>query len=242
MDSGSPAQTQTFFSLGEVNVAIAELADPAERAAVPQARRLAQSLFETLDRPALRALPAERYQYGEWKTARVNIDYHVEFDQHWYSVPYALTQQQVEIRATASTVEIFHKGVRVASHAAFASVAPAHDHSTDHRPKAHHGTSGVDTFADHRLGAHHRPGNGTSGRQHPGEQSASGAGLPFLPRHHSAGQQVPGAQRVEAAATRALLLNACSYQSIRIDARERSRSAGSTGTGNTTSGIAADSP
>lgn len=66
----------------------------------------------------------------------VNIDYHVEFDHHWYSVPYQLTQQEVEVRTTATTVEIFHKGQRVASHAR--SYAP-HCATTveEHRPKAH---------------------------------------------------------------------------------------------------------
>ena len=76
-----------------------------------------RSLFESLDKPVLRALPTERYEYGDWETHRVNIDYHVEFDNHWYSVPYLLTQQEVEVRATATTVEIFHRGLRVASHA-----------------------------------------------------------------------------------------------------------------------------
>src|SRR5437773_6452320 len=72
----------------------------------------------------------------DWETHRVNIDYHVAFDHHWYSVPYQLTQQEVEVRATAATVEIFHRGVRVASHAR--SQVP-HEATTvhDHRPKAH---------------------------------------------------------------------------------------------------------
>jgi transposase len=95
-----------------------------------------KTLFESLDRPALRPLPAHRYQYGDWKTARLNIDYHVEFDRHWYSVPYQLTQQEVEIRATAATVEVFCNGVRVASHARSHA---QHRHTTihDHRPRAH---------------------------------------------------------------------------------------------------------
>jgi transposase len=73
----------------------------------------------------LRALPAERYEHGDWETHRVNIDYHVAFDNHWYSVPYQLTQQEVEVRATAATVEIFHRGLRVASHARRTAIALA---------------------------------------------------------------------------------------------------------------------
>jgi transposase len=65
----------------------------------------------------LRPLPAERFEFGTWKTARVNIDYHVEIDQHYYSVPYTLTGQKVEVRSTGTTVEIFQNGRRVASHA-----------------------------------------------------------------------------------------------------------------------------
>jgi hypothetical protein len=93
-------------------------------------------LFETLDQPALRPLPAERYQYGEWRTARVNIDYHIEFERHYYSVPYQLTGQEVELRASPTTLEVFHRGVRVASH--IRNSVP-HDATTvtEHRPKSH---------------------------------------------------------------------------------------------------------
>src|SRR5215469_35539 len=68
------------------------------------------------DRPALQPLPAERYDLSHWAQARVNIDHHVAFDGNWYSVPYALTGELVEVRATPATVEIFHRGKRVASH------------------------------------------------------------------------------------------------------------------------------
>ena len=69
-----------------------------------------------LDRPALKALPLEPYEFANWKTARVNIDYHVEIERHYYSVPYQLVGRQVEIRLADRTVEIFHRGQRVASH------------------------------------------------------------------------------------------------------------------------------
>ncbi len=125
-----------FFSLGEVNAAIAELLTRLNDRPFRKMDGTRRSLFEALDKPALRALPAERYQYGDWATARVNIDYHVVFEGHFYSVPYRLVQEQVKIRSSAGTVEIFHKGVRVASHVR--SRAPNKATTAgEHRPKSH---------------------------------------------------------------------------------------------------------
>ena len=100
-----------FFSLGEANQAIQELLVRLNSRPFRKRDGSRRSLFESLDKPVLRALPAERYEYGDWETHRVGIDYHVEFDNHWYSVPYQLTQQEVEVRASAATVEIFHRGL-----------------------------------------------------------------------------------------------------------------------------------
>lgn len=204
---------RTFFSLGEVNASIAELLDRLNERSFRKREGSRKSLFEALDRPALKPLPAERYQCGEWKTVRVNVDYHVEFDRHWYSVPYQLTQQQVEIRATAATVEIFRKGTRVASHARSRAV---HRHTTihEHRPKAHQrhlewtpsrivewcGKIGPATaqVVDRIL---------TSNR-HPEQGYRSCLGIIRL------GEKYPQA-RVEAASRRALALNVCSYQSLK---------------------------
>jgi hypothetical protein len=73
-------------------------------------------------RPALRPLPTERFELAAvWSTAKVNIDYHIQFDDSFYSVPYQLTQQKVEVRATPTTVEIFHHGTRVASSACYSN-------------------------------------------------------------------------------------------------------------------------
>ena len=126
-----------FFSLQEVNQAVGELLIRLNDRPFRKRDGSRRTLFELLGKPALRSLPAARYEYGDWETHRVNIDYHVEFDNHWYSVPYHLTQQEVEVRATASIVEIFHRGVRVASHArsydAYAATTV-----NDHRPSSHH--------------------------------------------------------------------------------------------------------
>ncbi len=106
----------TFFALAEVNAAISELLPALNARPFKKLPGSRQSLFETLDRPALKPLPAQPYEYAEWKRARVNIDYHVEVDGHYYSVPYALVKQQLEVRVSAQVVELFHKGTRVASH------------------------------------------------------------------------------------------------------------------------------
>jgi transposase len=80
----------------------------------PTSRR---ELFEELERSALKPLPAQRYELAEWKKVTVNIDYHVEYDHKYYSVPYTLVHQKLELRATKATVEVYKAGRRVASHA-----------------------------------------------------------------------------------------------------------------------------
>ena len=85
-----------------------------------------RSWFETMDRPTLKALPAQRYELAEWKRAKVNIDYHVDVEGHYYSVPHALQGEEVEIRSTATTVEILFAGCRVASHLRHFDLSPPH--------------------------------------------------------------------------------------------------------------------
>jgi len=204
---------RTFFSLGELNEAIAELLTRLNDRPFRKREGSRRSLFETLDRPALKPLPVERYQYGEWKRARVNIDYHVESDHHWYSVPYQLTQQEVEIRATSSTVEIFHKGARVASHErSYLPNRPSTIHG--HRPKAHQRhlewtpSRVVDWCA--KIG----PATGQvadrilESKRHPEQGFRSCLGIVRL------GDKYPH-ERVEAASRRAVQLNVCSYQSLK---------------------------
>lgn len=109
-------RNHTFFSLAELNKEVARLlaelnAKPFQK--LPGSR---QSLLESLDRPALKPLPSTPYQFAEWKRATVHIDYHLEIDGHYYSVPHQLVKQKLDSRVTATTVEFFHKGRRVASH------------------------------------------------------------------------------------------------------------------------------
>ncbi|WP_306051595.1 IS21 family transposase [Oceaniradius stylonematis] len=107
---------QTFFSLAEANAAIAEALDRINDHVMRRLGVSRRHLFETVERPALASLPGEDYEFAEWRLARVATDYHVEFDRFFYSVPHSLIRQQVDIRATQRTIEIFHRGNRIAAH------------------------------------------------------------------------------------------------------------------------------
>ena len=94
------------------------------------------SLFHSLEKACLAPLPAERFDMSQWSRAKVNVDYHVAFDGNFYSVPYTLVQQVVEVRSTPTTVEIFHKGNRIASHLRSRRRGQAITQN-EHRPKSH---------------------------------------------------------------------------------------------------------
>jgi len=113
----APLRNRQFFSLYEVNLAIREQLGKLNNKVMKAVGRSRKQEFEEIDKPNLRPLPERRYEYAQWKIARVNIDYHVEFDKHLYSVPHHLIHQQVDIRATERMVEIFHQGQPVAVHA-----------------------------------------------------------------------------------------------------------------------------
>lgn len=126
----------TFFSFGEANAAVARLLTrfndhPFKK--LPGCRR---DVFERMERPVLKGLPERRYELAEWKTAGVNVDYHVEVDGHYYSVPYRLIGQRVSARYTRSSVECFHKSQRVAVHVR-SFLKGQHTTLPEHRPPAH---------------------------------------------------------------------------------------------------------
>lgn len=109
-------RNQRFFSLGEANRALAALLSDLNNRSFKKLPGSRRSVFDEIDRPALRPLPEQPYQYAEWKVARIGPDYHVELDQHYYSVPYRYAREQVDVRHTTNTVEIFHRGQRIAAH------------------------------------------------------------------------------------------------------------------------------
>jgi len=125
-----------FFSLAELNRAIFEKLVVFNQRPLQKMKVSRKHLFETIDRPALAPLPAHRYEYACWKKVRVNIDYHIEVDQHYYSVPYELRGKQLEVSVTAATIAVFHKNRRVASHQ---KGHRKYHHTTvpEHMPKAH---------------------------------------------------------------------------------------------------------
>ncbi len=133
----APLRHQRFFSRAEANQALQHQLTALNTRRFAKLVGSRRSLFEELDRPALQPLPATRYEPAEWKThVGVNIDYHIEFARHYYSVPYQLTGKRIDVRATATTVECFHRQRRIASHRR--SSRPG-QFTTDpaHRPKAH---------------------------------------------------------------------------------------------------------
>ena len=125
-----------FFSLAELNRAISEKLIIFNQRPLQKMKVSRKHLFETVDKPALAPLPAHRYEYAWWKKVRVNIDYHIEVDQHFYSVPYQLRGKQLEVSVTATTVAAFHKNRRVASHQ---RSHREYRHTTvpEHMPKSH---------------------------------------------------------------------------------------------------------
>jgi len=126
----------TFFGLAELNREIRRLLDILNHRPFKKLPDSRKKQFESLDRPALKPLPAEPYEYAEWKKAAVHIDYHVEVDHHYYSVPYQLAKKKLDVRFTATTVECFHQGKRVAAHRR-SYLKGGHTTVNEHMPPRH---------------------------------------------------------------------------------------------------------
>jgi len=204
---------RTFYSLGELNSAIRECL---ERLNTRPLRRLGKSrreVFETTDRPHALPLPQHPYEYAEWRKAKVNIDYHIEVDRHYYSVPFRLLRETLDIRLTATTVEAFHKGYRVAAHArsyvrGIPSTLPEHM-PPEHRRYAEWTPSRFIQWAG-KIGAATAAlvEKIITARTYPEQGYRACLGILSLGRHYEP-------ERVEAAAERALRYNTCSYKSMR---------------------------
>ena len=171
------------------------------------------SLFAAVNRPVLRALPTERFDLSQWSRARMNIDYHLSFDGSVYSVRYALTGELVEVRSTATTVEVFHKSQRVASHLRARTRGQAVT-NPEHRPKSHQAhlewtpsrmVHWAETIGPFTARLFERIMND---KPHPEMGYRSCLGIIRLAAQYSV-------ERLEAAAERALLTGACRYQSVK---------------------------
>jgi transposase len=203
-----------FYSLAELNAAIAELLRqlneerPLRRLGVTR-----RTLLEELDRPNLKQLPAEAYCLAEWRVRRVGIDYHVEADAHFYSVPHRFARSEVEVRLTPHTVEIFLKGERIAAHRRGSG---NHGHTTvaEHMPSSHRRYADWTIERIRRTAASIGPATAVlcdlilERRPHPEQGFRACLGIVRLARPF-------GAARLEAAATRAIEIGTLTYGSVR---------------------------
>jgi transposase len=206
-------RNHTFFSLGELNAAIRELVADLNRRPFKKRDGNRESVFAEIERPALRPLPERRYEYASWKKAKVHLDYHVEIERAYYSVPYALIGKTVEARISANAVEIFHRQQLVARHlrarsrGQFVTLAA-------HRPERH---SAVIDLTHERLRTRALAiGPATAEvlaqqlhrRVHPEESLRTSLGILRLARDFSA-------EALERAAERAIALKTFSYRALR---------------------------
>jgi transposase len=205
-------RNRRFFSLAELNAAIRDLVDRLNDRVTRHLGASRRQLFEDLERPALKPLPAAPYVYAQWQERTVGLDYHVEVDHHHYSVPHRLLRRKVWARATQATVEIFHDGQRVAAHL---RAAPDRRHTTlrDHMPSSHRRYADWTPEKIRREAAAIGPGAEAlvaailHERTHPEQGFRSCLGILRLARTHAP-------DRLEAACRRALEIGARSYTSV----------------------------
>lgn len=201
-----------FFGLDELNRAIQPLLAELNRRPFKRLPGSRQSAFETLDRPALKPLPPTRYEFAEWKRAVVGIDYHVELGRHYYSVPYRYARQPVDVRATAATVEIFHRGERLASHPR-CRLPGRHTTTAAHLAPAHQAVAGWNAPRFLAWAAQIGPDTQTviervlRARAHPQQGYRTALGILRLAKAY-------GNERLEAACRRAARLQAPTYRSL----------------------------
>lgn len=210
----APLRNRTFFSLEELNEAIALQVTLVNNRTMkgPDASR--DQLFEELDRPALRPLPQGRFSYAAWKRAKVAPDYHVEFEGHRYSVPFSFVGKHVELRITESTVEIFLGGKRICTHTRSLSRF-GFTTEPSHRPSSHreHAEWTPERLENWAL----KTGPSTAGfvraileaRAHPEQGFRACMGLLSLEKTY-------GKERLEAACARALRFRSTSYQNVKL--------------------------
>lgn len=207
-------RNRRFHGLGELNQAIAEmLAAINERRPIRRLGVTRRQLLEDVDRPALKPLPVEPYVFAEWRAARVGIDYHIDVDLHYYSVPYRFAREPVEVRLTARTVEIFRKGERIASHLR-SSGNGKHTTLADHMPSSHRRHADWTIERIRREAAAIGPSTALlcdlilEHRRHPEQGFRACLGIVRLVKPF-------GTDRVEAAALRATEIGARTYGSLK---------------------------
>ncbi len=206
-------RNQRFFSLAELNAAIGVLVGELNARQMRGFGSSRAELFAEIDRLKLGELPDQPYVFARWKRCRVAPDYHVEIDGHWYSTPYRLIRELVDVRIADKTVEVFHKGQRIASHAR-APNRRGHTTIADHMPSAHRRygkwTPGGLIVAGEKIG----PSTAAffqaviEARPHPEQGFRTCLGILSLARSYDNA-------RVDAACRRGILIKARSVASIR---------------------------
>jgi len=204
---------RTFYSLAELNAAIRECLERLNTRLLKKAQKSRRELFEAVDRLNALPLPPRPYEYSEWYKARVQLNYHVEVDHHYYSVPYQLLHERVDIRLTAAMVEVLHKGERVAAHARShvkggyttlpEHMPPSHRYYAEWNPARFIQWAGKTGEATARLVE-----TILTTRPYPEQGFKACLGIINLTRDYEPA-------RVEAAANRALKFKACSYRSMK---------------------------
>ena len=205
---------RTFFSLAEINAAIHECLERLNSRLLHHAKKSRRELFETLDCPSALPLPSSSYEYAEWIKARVNFDYHIKCgDEHYYSVPYQLLHERLDIRQTATTIEAFHKGKRVAAHVR-SHIKGGYTTLKEHMPERHRAYAEwsparfIQWAGKIGEATAHVVEQVLAGRIYQEQAFRSCMGIIQLARSYTP-------QRVEAAAQRALKYKTYSYKSMK---------------------------
>ena len=203
---------QTFFTLAELNHAIRDLLHDLNRRSFKKLPGSRRSQFEAIDKPALRPLPRDPYHYREVKKARVSLDYHIEYDGHYYSVPYPLVKEEVSLYVGEKSVQIFYQGAQVALHPR-SFTRGGHTTDANHMAKAHrkHQAWSPQRFLNwaEKIGPHTRAvvNHQLTTRRHPEHGYRACLGLLKLAKTYSEA-------RLEAACSRAIAINAPTYKSL----------------------------
>lgn len=212
-------RNRKFFGLDDLNHAIRELLEGINDRTMEHLGKSRRELFEELDQPALKAMPAEPYEFAVWKKAKVHIDYHVEYEKHYYSVPYRLAGEKVFIRAAERTLEVFHKHRRVASHPRSRALG-RHTTQVEHMPANHRHYAEWSPERFMRWAEDIGPQTralieaALTSRRHPQQAYRTCLGILGLAKHFTK-------ERLEAASGRALASGIHSYRGIKniLDAR-----------------------
>ena len=201
-----------FFSRAELNSAIAELLTRLNQRSFKKLPGSRQSQFEAIDQPVLKPLPATAYEYAEWKKARVHIDYHIEVQRHYYSVPHRFIKRQLDVRITPHTIECFHKGQRVACHRRV-NQPGRHTTLSEHMPEKHRHHAQFSPERLQRWATNIGPDTAAlithvlNERPHPEQGYRTCLGILRLAKSY-------GDARLNAACARALILGTHRYKSI----------------------------